>query len=43
LRLRAGRGRRLQRPPVESDYGMRDFALVDPSGNLIRVGSPPFV
>jgi hypothetical protein len=28
---------------VDTDYGMREFALVDPSGNLIRVGSPPFV
>lgn len=35
-------GSRLQGPPVETDYGMREFALVDPSGNLIRVGSPPF-
>ena len=28
-------------PPVDTDYGMREFALVDPSGNLIRVGSEP--
>ena len=35
-------GSRLQ-APVDTDYGMREFALVDPSGNLIRVGSPPFV
>ena len=34
-------GSRLQ-APVKTDYGMREFALVDPSGNLIRVGSPPF-
>jgi catechol 2,3-dioxygenase-like lactoylglutathione lyase family enzyme len=27
-------------PPTETDYGMREFALVDKSGNLIRVGSP---
>jgi hypothetical protein len=27
-------------PPVGTDYGMREFALVDPSGNLIRVASP---
>jgi catechol 2,3-dioxygenase-like lactoylglutathione lyase family enzyme len=27
-------------PPVETDYGMREFAVVDPSGNLVRVGSP---
>jgi|SRR5581483_855867 len=34
-------GSRLQ-PPVSTDYGMREFALVDPSGNLVRAGSPPF-
>src|SRR4051794_37870983 len=27
--------------PVTTDYGMREFALVDPSGNLVRVGSTP--
>jgi catechol 2,3-dioxygenase-like lactoylglutathione lyase family enzyme len=27
-------------PPVDTDYGMREFALVDKSGNLVRVGSP---
>ena len=27
-------------PPVDTDYGLREFALVDPSGNLVRVGSP---
>ena len=26
-------------PPVDTDYGMREFAVVDPSGNLVRVGS----
>jgi catechol 2,3-dioxygenase-like lactoylglutathione lyase family enzyme len=26
-------------PLVETDYGMREFAVVDPSGNLIRVGT----
>lgn len=26
--------------PVDTDYRMREFALVDPSGNLVRVGSP---
>jgi catechol 2,3-dioxygenase-like lactoylglutathione lyase family enzyme len=31
-------GSRLQ-APVDTDYGMREFALVDPSGNLLRVGS----
>lgn len=32
-------GSRLE-PPVTTDYGMREFALIDPSGNLIRAGSP---
>jgi hypothetical protein len=27
-------------PPEDTDYGMREFAVVDRSGNLIRVGSP---
>jgi hypothetical protein len=27
-------------PPETTDYGMREFALVDRSGNLYRVGSP---
>jgi catechol 2,3-dioxygenase-like lactoylglutathione lyase family enzyme len=26
--------------PVDTDYGMRELALVDPSGNLLRAGSP---
>jgi catechol 2,3-dioxygenase-like lactoylglutathione lyase family enzyme len=26
--------------PTDTDYGMREFAVVDPSGNLVRVGSP---
>jgi catechol 2,3-dioxygenase-like lactoylglutathione lyase family enzyme len=26
--------------PMDTDYGMREFALVDPSGNLLRAGSP---
>ena len=25
--------------PLDTDYGMREFAVVDRSGNLIRVGS----
>jgi catechol 2,3-dioxygenase-like lactoylglutathione lyase family enzyme len=25
--------------PVDTDYGMREFALVDRSGNLLRIGS----
>jgi catechol 2,3-dioxygenase-like lactoylglutathione lyase family enzyme len=36
-------GSRLQGPPADTDYGLREFALVDPNGNLLRVGSPPFV
>ena len=27
-------------PPVDTDYGLREFAHIDPDGNLIRVGSP---
>ena len=27
-------------PPGDTDYGLREFALVDPSGNLLRIGSP---
>jgi hypothetical protein len=26
--------------PMDTDYGMREFAVVDPSGNRVRVGSP---
>ena len=26
--------------PEDTDYGMREFAVVDRSGNLVRVGSP---
>ena len=32
-------GSRLEEP-MDTHYGMREFALVDPSGNLVRVGSP---
>jgi hypothetical protein len=32
-------GSRLE-PPEDTDYGIREFALIDPSGNLLRVGSP---
>ena len=32
-------GSRLQ-PPEDREYGMREFALVDRSGNLLRVGAP---
>jgi catechol 2,3-dioxygenase-like lactoylglutathione lyase family enzyme len=31
---------RLQGPPWDTDYGLCEFALVDPDGSLIRVGSP---
>ncbi len=31
-------GSRLE-PPIDTDYGMREFALIDPSGNLVRVGT----
>lgn len=31
-------GSRIQ-PPVVTDYGMTEFAVVDRSGNLLRVGS----
>ena len=31
-------GSRIMAPEV-TDYGMREFAVVDPSGNLLRVGS----
>ena len=27
-------------PPVETDYDMTEFAVVDRSGNLVRVGTP---
>ncbi|MGQ9365920.1 bleomycin resistance protein [Azospirillum sp. A39] len=26
--------------PVDTPYGLREFALVDPDGNLLRIGSP---
>jgi hypothetical protein len=26
-------------PPDDTDYGMREFAIVDQSGNLVRIGS----
>jgi hypothetical protein len=25
---------------ADTEYGMREFALIDPSGNLLRIGSP---
>jgi predicted enzyme related to lactoylglutathione lyase len=36
---RAG-GATLVHAPETTDYAMREFALSDPSGNLVRVGSP---
>ena len=30
---------RLQGPPIDTDYGLREFAVVDPDGNLLRIGS----
>jgi catechol 2,3-dioxygenase-like lactoylglutathione lyase family enzyme len=30
---------RLHGDPVETDYGLREFALVDLDGNLLRIGS----
>jgi catechol 2,3-dioxygenase-like lactoylglutathione lyase family enzyme len=30
---------RLHGAPSDTDYGLREFALVDPDGNLLRIGS----
>jgi catechol 2,3-dioxygenase-like lactoylglutathione lyase family enzyme len=30
---------RLQGPPTATDYGLREFAVVDPDGTLLRIGS----
>jgi catechol 2,3-dioxygenase-like lactoylglutathione lyase family enzyme len=30
---------RLHGRPTDTDYGLREFALVDPDGNLLRIGS----
>jgi catechol 2,3-dioxygenase-like lactoylglutathione lyase family enzyme len=30
---------RLHGPPGDSDYGLREFAVVDPDGNLLRIGA----
>jgi hypothetical protein len=27
-------------PPVRTPYGLREFAVVDRNGNLLRIGSP---
>jgi catechol 2,3-dioxygenase-like lactoylglutathione lyase family enzyme len=31
---------RLHGAPEETDYGLREFAVVDRDGNLLRIGSP---
>jgi hypothetical protein len=31
---------RLHGEPEDADYGLREFALVDPDDNLLRIGSP---
>ena len=31
---------RLHGAPEDTDYGLREFAVVDPDGNLLRIGSP---
>ncbi|MBA3264427.1 MAG: VOC family protein [Thermoleophilaceae bacterium] len=30
---------RLHAPPEDTDYGLREFAVVDADGNLLRIGS----
>lgn len=32
------RGARVQAPPKDYEYGMRDFVIEDPDGNLISIG-----
>ena len=27
-------------PPLDTPWGMREFFVIDPSGNLIRIGTP---
>ena len=27
-------------PLIDTDYGLREFAVSDPNGNLLRIGSP---
>jgi catechol 2,3-dioxygenase-like lactoylglutathione lyase family enzyme len=39
LALRSAGIPRLQGPPQDADYGLREFAMVDPEGNLLRIGS----
>jgi hypothetical protein len=35
----SGATRASTRPPVDTDHGIGEFALIDPSGNLVPVGS----
>ena len=37
--MMAATGHRIA-PPATTEYGLVEFALVDPDGNLVRVGSP---
>ena len=36
----AGASDGIVHPPVDTDYGLREFAIIDPEGNQLRVGSP---
>jgi catechol 2,3-dioxygenase-like lactoylglutathione lyase family enzyme len=38
--LPAGGVPRLHGPPKDAEYGLREFAVVDEDGNLLRIGSP---
>jgi catechol 2,3-dioxygenase-like lactoylglutathione lyase family enzyme len=33
-------GTEILQPLTETDYGLREFAVSDPNGNLLKVGSP---
>lgn len=35
----AARGARMEKPPQDRDYGMRDFDLFDPDGNQLTFGT----
>ena len=34
-------GTEIVQPLTETDYGLREFAVSDPNGNLVKVGSAP--
>jgi len=34
----AARGAQVQAPPKDYEYGMRDFVIEDPDGNLLGIG-----